>query len=183
MANCLALEASSGCLFFLLIEWVSVLFIICHHPSFLNYRTCGIPQRNLYSEHQPSISLSTYQTPCYPHSFDKTTKTAQLNFYWHLHANLLHSGLKRALELTYRPAGGAGAVPGDVVARPSVLTGAALLAVRPVTPGGAALAAAVGRHVDRSARERRRREDAGVASSDTHKAPEYPGGQTHSPVS
>lgn len=82
--------------------------------------------------------------------------------------------------LTYRPAGGAGAVPGDVVARSSVLTGAALLAVRPVTPGGAALAAAVG--------ETRRQcgnagDDEDGAPSDTHKAPEYPGGQTHSPVS
>lgn len=45
--------------------------------------------------------------------------------------------------VTYRPAGGAGTVSSDVVAHSSVLTGAALLTLRPVTTGGAALSTAV----------------------------------------
>lgn len=46
-------------------------------------------------------------------------------------------------DVTYRPASRAGTVSSDVVARSSILTGAALLTVGPMTTGGAALSTAV----------------------------------------
>lgn len=44
--------------------------------------------------------------------------------------------------VTHRPPGRAGTVSSDVVARSSILTGAALLTLRPMTTGGAALSTA-----------------------------------------
>lgn len=96
---------------------------------------------------------------------------------------------------TYRPPSGAGTVSGDVVARSSVLAGATLLAVKAVAPGGAPLATTVTRDSRIRFRKRRKKNperqaffkaeikaqrDEGDAG--THKAPEYPGGQMHSPV-
>lgn len=45
--------------------------------------------------------------------------------------------------VTYRPPRRAGTVSGDVVARPSILAGATLLAVKTVATGGAPLATTV----------------------------------------
>lgn len=121
----------------------------------------------------------------------------------------LHSGhcLPTITCVTYRPPGRAGTVSSDVVARSSILTGAALLTMRPVTTGGAALSTAVTTHKSRVKcfrhkpcslhQQRMLRQTANIFSqthrrecrirnkhdADTHKTPEYPGAQMHSPVS
>lgn len=61
-------------------------------------------------------------------------------------AFLLHC-LPTSLRVTYRPAGRARTISSDVVACSSILTGAALLTLRPMTTGGAALSTAVATQV------------------------------------
>lgn len=95
--------------------------------------------------------------------------------------------------VTYRPPSGAGTVSGDVVARSSILAGATLLAVKTVATGGAPLATTVERESRIRFRKRRKNERQAFFKAEikaqrnegdagTHKAPEYPGGQMHSPV-